>query len=134
MGHKGDIENRYTTNKCKLPESVIEDMREAYRRSQEYLQTKKSEETSEEKLKQAFRKQLLLVAGFKQEEVDKMDLPSISDEELQDILRKRLLGTSTDDCPKQKVVNIGKVESYLSQGWEYVANLPNKKVIIKLNE
>jgi len=35
MGHKGDIENRYTTNKCRLPEDVIEDMREAYRRSQE---------------------------------------------------------------------------------------------------
>jgi len=25
---------------------------------------------------------------------------------------------------------IGKVESYLSQGWEYVANLPGKKVVI----
>jgi hypothetical protein len=46
MGHKGDIENRYTTNKQKLPESVIEDMREAYRRSQEYLQTTVSEATS----------------------------------------------------------------------------------------
>jgi len=38
MGHKGDIESRYTTNKCKLPEAVVEDMREAYRRSQEFLQ------------------------------------------------------------------------------------------------
>ena len=27
MGHKGDIEGRYTTNKHKLPESVVEDMR-----------------------------------------------------------------------------------------------------------
>jgi hypothetical protein len=133
MGHKGDIENRYTTNKCKLPESVIEDMREAYRRSQEYLQTAKIAETSEEKLAQTFRKQLLLVAGFKQEELDKMDLSAINDEELQDIVRKRLLGTSTGDCPKQKVVNTDEVESYLSQGWEYVANLPNKRVIIKLN-
>jgi len=51
MGHKGDIENRYTTNKCRLPESVIEDMREAYRRSQEYLQTTRFKETSEEKLR-----------------------------------------------------------------------------------
>jgi hypothetical protein len=133
MGHKGDIENRYTTNKHRLSESVIEDMREAYRRSQEYLQTAKTAETSEERLAQAFRKQLLLVAGFKQDEVDKMDLSEINDEELQDIVRKRLLGTSTDDCTKQRVVNIGEVESYLSQGWEYVANLPNKKVIIKLN-
>ncbi|NIM44298.1 MAG: site-specific integrase, partial [Nitrososphaeria archaeon] len=39
MGHKGDIENRYTTNKQRLPEEVVEDMREAYRRSQDYLQT-----------------------------------------------------------------------------------------------
>lgn len=134
MGHKGDIENRYTTNKQRLPESVVEDMREAYRRSQEYLQTTKAAETSEERLAQAFRKQLLLVAGFKQDEVDTMDLSSISDEELQEIVRKRLLGTSKNDYPKQKAVNISEVENYLSQGWEYVANLPNKKVIIRLNE
>lgn len=133
MGHKGDIENRYTTNKYRLPESVIEDMREAYKRSQEYLQTTKIEETSEERLMQAFRKQLLLVAGFKQDEVDKMDLSSISDEKLQEIVRKKLLGTETSDCTKQKVVNIDEVENYLAQGWEYVANLPNKKVVIKSN-
>jgi len=134
MGHKGDIENRYTTNKCRLPESVIEDMREAYKRSQEYLQTTKVEENSEEKLRQAFRKQLLLVAGFNQDEVEKMDLSSINDEELQEIVRKKLLGVETSDCVKQKVVNINDVENYLTQGWEYVANLPNKKVIIKLKE
>jgi hypothetical protein len=72
MGHKGDVENRYTTNKVKLPESVTEDMREAYERSQEYLQTTRLQETSsEERLRQAFRKQLLLVAGFSQKEVEK---------------------------------------------------------------
>jgi hypothetical protein len=131
MGHKGDIENRYTTNKSKLPESVIEDMREAYRRSQEYLQTAKTAETSEEKLAQAFRKQLLLVAGFAQNEVDKMDLPSLGDEELQEIVRKRLLRTGTDDCAKEKAVSVNEVNRYLAQGWEYVASLPNKTVIIR---
>ena len=130
MGHKGDIENRYTTNKCRLPESVIEDMREAYKRSQEYLQTR-LEETSEEKLRQAFRKQLLLVAGFSQDEVEKMDISSMSDEELQGIIRKRLLGEKANDCTAQKVVPIGDVESYLEKGWEFVATLPNRKVIIK---
>jgi hypothetical protein len=133
MGHRGDIENRYTTNKCRLPESVIEDMREAYRRSQEYIQITKTEETSEERLIQAFRKQLILVAGFKQDEADKMDLSSMSDEELHEIVRKKLLGIETSDCKKQKVVNVEEVENCLSQGWEYVANLPNKKVLIKLN-
>jgi len=133
MGHKGDIENRYTTNKHRLPESVIEDMREAYKRSQDFLQTTEREETSEEKLREGFRKQLLLVAGFSQEEVETMDLPSMSDEELQAIVRKKLLGIENNNCSKQKVVNIADVESYLAQGWEYVAHLPNKKVVIKLN-
>lgn len=135
MGHKGDIENRYTTNKAKLPESVIEDMREAYKRSQEYLQTIRFEDTSsEEKLRQAFRKQLLLVAGFSQDELEKTDLSSISDEELQTIIRKRLLGEKTNDPTTQKAVTIDDVESYLEQGWEFVANLPNGKVIIKVSE
>jgi hypothetical protein len=133
MGHKGDIENRYTTNKQRLPESVIEDMREAYKRSQDFLQTTEREETSEDKLRESFRKQLLLVAGFKQEEVDKIDLPSMSDEELQEIVRKKLLGIEARDCTKQRVVDIADVESFLAQGWEYVANLPDKKVVIKLN-
>jgi hypothetical protein len=131
MGHKGDIENRYTTNKNRLPESVIENMREAYRKSREYLQTVKVEKTSEEELRQAFRKQLLLVAGFKHNEIDNMDLSTISDEELQSIIRKRLLGEKTNDC-KQKAVSISELEKFLEQGWEYVATLPNNKVIIKM--
>ena len=133
MGHKGDVENRYTTNKAKLPETVIDDMREAYRRSQEYLQTTKLEETSEERLRQAFRKQLLLVAGFSQDEVEKTDLSSMNDEELQTIIRKRLLGEKTNDWT-QKAVSVNEVESYLEQGWEFVATLSNDKVIMKRNE
>jgi len=87
MGHKGDIENRYTTNRQKLPEHVVEDMREAYRRSQEYLQTTRVE-AGEEKVKESFRKQLLLVAGFKQEEIEKMDVLNLSDEEFQKMVRE----------------------------------------------
>jgi len=130
MGHKGDVENRYTTNKGRLPDSVVEDMREAYKKSQEYLQTIKVEKTSEDELRQAFRKQLLLVAGFRKDEVDKMDLFAMSDEEIQSIIRQKLLGEKENDC-KQKVIAISEVERFLEKGWEYVATLPNKKVIIK---
>jgi hypothetical protein len=133
MGHKGDIENRYTTNKHRLPESVVEDMRAAYERSQGFLQTKEQEETSEEKLRDSFRKQLLLVAGFSQEEVDKTDLPSMSDEELQNLVRNKLLGAPTPDSSKQKVVSIDEANGYLAKGWEYVAKLSNNKVVIKMN-
>jgi len=133
MGHKGDIENRYTTNKRRLPESVIADMRQAYERSQEFLQTSKSRETSEEKLARALRRQVLLVAGFNQDEIDRMDLPAISDEELQQIVRKRLLGVQTTEGAKQKVVSVDEANDYLIKGWEYVAKLSDNKVVIKMN-
>ena len=107
-------------------------MREAYRKSQQYLQTIKAEKASEEEIRQAFRKQLLLVAGFKPDEINNMDLSAISDEELQTIIRQRLLGEKVNDC-RQKVISISEVEKFLEQGWEYVATLPNNKVIIKFS-
>jgi len=133
MGHKGDIENRYTTNKHKLPESVVEDMRAAYGRSQEFLQTKANEENSEEKLRGSFRRQLLLVAGFGQDEIEDMDVTSISDEDLQSVVRKRLLGAQAPNGASQKVVSVGEANDYLAKGWEYVAKLSNNKVVIKMN-
>jgi hypothetical protein len=37
MGHKGSIEAKYTTNKGILPEALINEMREAFKRSEEFL-------------------------------------------------------------------------------------------------
>ncbi|MEM2027421.1 MAG: hypothetical protein QXT30_06660 [Candidatus Bathyarchaeia archaeon] len=39
MGHKGDIESRYSTNKGVLPPDMIEDMRRAYRECEPFLCT-----------------------------------------------------------------------------------------------
>jgi hypothetical protein len=133
MGHKGDIENKYTTNKRRLPESVVADMRQAYERSQEFLQTSKSKDTSEEKLIRTFRKQYLLVSGFNQTEVEGMDLSALSDEELQDMVRKKLLGVQVTNGSKQKVVSVAEANDYLAKGWEYVAKISDNQVIIKLN-
>ncbi len=132
MGHKGDIENRYTTNKQRLPEQVVEDMREAYRRSQEFLQTTRAESVSEEKMKEAFKKQWLLIAGFKQDEVDEMDLSSISDEDLHKMARNKLLGAMANNGARQKVISINDIEHHIAQGWEFVAQLPNDRAIIKI--
>jgi hypothetical protein len=101
MGHKGDIENRYTTNKARLPETVIDDMREAYRRSQKFLQTTAGS-LGEDALRESFRKQLLLVAGFSPEEVEALD-PSMDDETFQETVRKKLLGSMANNGASQKV-------------------------------
>ena len=131
MGHKGDIENRYTTNRQRLPEQVIEDMREAYKRSQEYLQTTKAE-SSDERIRDEFKRQLLLVAGFKQDEVDKMDLSTIDDESFQKMVRNRLLGAMANNGARQKIIHLDDIEGYIAQGWEFVAQLPNDRAIVKV--
>jgi len=47
-------------------------------------------ETSEEKLRSILRKQFFVVAGLSQEELEKMDVTSMSDEELKNIMNRRL--------------------------------------------
>lgn len=132
MGHKGDIEAQYTTRKHRLPEEVVEDMRDAYRRAEEYITTSGTDESSEQRIRRAFKEQLLLVAGFKKDEVEKMDLASMSDEELQGAVRHRLLGVMANNGSRQRTIALGEVEGYLSQGWDYVATLPNGRAIVKV--
>ena len=130
MGHKGNMEARYTTNKGRLPESVIDDMREAYRRSLEYLETRKTT-IGEDSLKDAMRRQLLLVAGFSGDEIEKLD-KNLSDEEFQETMRNKLLGTKTDNN-SQKVIGLEDIGEYLDQGWSFVATIRDNKAIIKNN-
>lgn len=40
MGNKGDMEARYTTNKRRLPDEVIEDMLRSFRDCEEYVSTR----------------------------------------------------------------------------------------------
>ena len=131
MGHKGDIEARYTTNKGRLPEEFIEDMRESYRRSLEYLETS-SVEVSEDKLQNALRRQLLLVAGFDGDEIDELDL-GMSDEEFQETVRKRLIGSLVNNGNSQRVVSISDVEEFLGKGWSFVAKLSEEKAILRIS-
>lgn len=130
MGHHGDIEDRYTTDKRRLPPDLIEDMRRSYQKCLEFLDTNRSG-TDEEKLKIALRRQLLLVAGYNRQELDKTDLTSATDEDIKRMLRKRLLGEKANDHRAQKVVPADKVESYLNGGWEFVASLSNGNIILR---
>ena len=131
MGHKGNMEARYTTNKGRLPETVIEDMRDAYKRSLEYLETG-THEMGEDKLKEAMRRQLLLVAGFSGDEIDKLD-KNLSDEEFQETMRNKLLGTTSKNNYSQKVIGLEDIGEYLDKGWSFVATIRDNKAIIKNN-
>ena len=129
MGHKGDIKAVYTTNKGRLPENLVEDMRESYRRSLEYLETRKAG-ADEDRLREAFRRQLLLVAGVSGEEIDELD-PSMGDEKFLETGRRKLLGSLVKYGNNQRVVRLEDVEDFLRRGWKYV-EAERRKAVIKL--
>jgi hypothetical protein len=131
MGHKGDIEAQYTTHKNHLPEKVVEDMREAYEKAQELLQTTKAEETSMEKFDRRLYQRLLEITGYKPDEIAKM-LPGMTDEQIMKAAREKFVGAMVNNGARQKIIPITQVESYISNGWEYVAQLPDSKAILKL--
>ena len=132
MGHKGDIEAQYTTNKSRLPENVIDDMRNAYSKVQDLLQTAKPAGASEEKIRRTFTEELLQVIGLKPEDIEKMNLESITKEDLHQLLRQKLAGIMVNNGSKQKVIPISEVEGHLTEGWEFVATLPNDRAILKV--
>ena len=68
MGHKGDIEARYSTNK-RLPPDMIEEMRESYKKCTKFFETRISG-ISESDAKLYLQQQLLLAVGYKQDEIE----------------------------------------------------------------
>jgi integrase len=131
MGHKGDIEARYSTNKGRLPPSMIEEMREAYKRCEPQLSTK-TESATEDQIKRAFKEQFLLMSGYSKKEIDDMDVNGLSNEELQNIVRQKLLGMMSNNGSRQKVISMDEVRQYIGQGYEYVASLPAGEAIVKV--
>jgi len=130
MGHTGDISARYSTNKV-LPPDTVEAMRETYRKCEKYITTE-IKEPSENDAKRYLQTQLLLAVGYRQDEIEKMDLESMSNDDFQKLLRDKVMGAMTGNGSRQRAVLIEEVEQYLSKGYEFQSALPNGKAIMKL--
>lgn len=124
MGHKGDIENRYTTNKHSLPETVTEDMRKAFTRSASFLQSNSSLNSDGlTNLRDESYKRMLLLAGFTEEEIGKEDILQLGDEEIAKKAREKLLQSVGNAAAAvqnngQKVILLDELADYLSKGWK----------------
>jgi hypothetical protein len=69
---------------------------------------------------------------MKEDEMDKLNINDMTDEEIQDILKRRLPRAIMNNGNRQKVVPTEEVETFITQGWEFVNVLPNAKAIIRL--
>jgi integrase len=133
MGHKGDIEHTYTMNKGILPPHIIDDMRAAYKRSEEFLQTTSPTGPSGEEWDRMIRKQFLEMSGMSEQEIDKEGILDLPKKDFFKLTQERFYARENGDNGNgsQKAISIEDVERYLEEGWEFVKELSNEKVIVR---
>jgi hypothetical protein len=137
MGHKGDIEHRYTLNRLRLPEPLLQDLWQHYAQSQKFLQTTSG--TDAEDLMTDLKTRILTMSGYSAEEVRSMG--ELSDKEVSEKARERLMVLAKDSLEeemrknglRQKVVENGQVAEQIRGGWEFVAAIPGtNQCVVKL--
>lgn len=138
-GHKGDIEARYSTNKGRLPDQMIEDMRKSYAECEQFLgtttqpleQTAIVKEAKIEALKSLAKSllgiDLLEVKVAKEKETGK---PLTKDEEIVLFENEMKRIREAEDDP-QKIVAEKELETSLSEGWQFVSVLPSGRILVR---
>ena len=150
------MEARYTTNKGRLPEEVIEDMRNTYNVCEEYLSTRpKTEEDPELTTIKTMVESGVLDLGkpnVKSYLVQKLGLEDMD----MRVARMREAGLNEDEASTQviirelgldpmrleafrprKVKNTKKIvteehlEEYLSEGWDIHSTLPSGAIVLR---
>jgi hypothetical protein len=139
MGHRGDIEHAYTLNKCRLPETLEADMREAFSRAARFLDTVPKPEDESLRIEQ-LREILLLTAGYTEEELVNLDLAQMSTEDLRQMLKRKVpeerpadsvAHVNGDGTRRQRVLDAPEAAVLINSGsCEFVGNLPGGKVVV----
>ncbi len=140
MGHKGDIEETYTKREGKVDEG-----REQYSKCLQYLGTERKGLTEDE-VEKKFRTQLLLMAGFSEQEIQEKNFLNMTAEEITKLAREKLFGMNRGDIAiqiqkdkqelngshKQKVVSIDIIEEYINNGFIVKMALGNDRAVVEL--
>ena len=137
MGHKGDIEARYSTNK-KLSDEIKDQIRETYRKCEKHLSTE-PERREEDKITEKLREYTITIFETtfntklkkeKKEELMKLTTENF-EEELKRISNKRKTEI-LNNGNTQKIITINEIEEYINKGWEFITTLPDGKAIIRI--
>lgn len=154
MGHVGDIEARYTTNKGRLPDAVIEDMRRTFINSEEYLSTRKvsGEDPEMTTIKtmvesgvldiykpnvRAYLISKLGIEDAKQSAAMMMSDAGLKEDEAMAAVIVGRLGLTMSDINSvrvkntTKIVNENELSEYITDGWIIDTPLPSGSIVIK---
>ena len=120
-GHVGDITARYPLNKNRLPSDLVEEMRDAYRRCEPTLT---GETPSEGDVRRGVAKVLLESLGYSEKELAGVDLADI--DQVRTLTRKRV----APERKKQALVTVDQLPVYLEEGWAFVGNVGQDRVLL----
>jgi hypothetical protein len=132
-GHRGDVTAQYyTTGLPNLPESLIEEMRASYQRTEPFLSTVPAQSDSLSQAKMA--KVMLMGLGYTDVELGKLDLANLDSGAFQDLVSAGPIlqqkSAPAVPRPKQKMVGADELPGFLDQGWTVVTALNGDRVII----
>ncbi len=129
MGHVGDIEATYTTNKNRLPENVIADMRKCFEGCSEYLETASSGRVPADHMHAV----ILRSVGYKDDEIEAMGgIERIPEDKISELIKQKVVSNMVNNGSRQKVVLQKEIENYLREGWEFVSIIDRNKAVIRL--
>jgi len=141
MGHKGDIEARYSTNKGRLPPGMIEGMRKCSKGCEPFLSTiatplEQSDIVKEAKV-EALKTMAKSLLGIDLVEVKVAKERGLKrelnrDEELA-LFENELKKLREGKGNPQRIVGEDELESHLADGWQFVSTLPSQKILIRKN-
>ena len=126
MGHKGSMEARYTTNKGRLPQNLVDDMRDAYCRCEPFLSTVPSRNEQDAQAKMA--KTMLMGLGYTEAELAAIDFENLDVTLFQDLVTKKMVSSGAG--AKQQLVDAGDLPRYLEQGWTVVTAVNGHQVVL----
>lgn len=127
MGHKGDIEARYTVNKGRLSEAMIADMRRCFANALEFLETN-ARPSSEDATLQVMTV-MLQASGYTEDEVTKLDLASKTSDEWAALLRQGQAAARGKS--KQKLVKLSELDKVLTEGWTVKMELRDGRILVE---
>ena len=146
MGHRGDIEARYTTNKGRLPPNLVESMRMAYKNSEFFLLTnEQAPADTKEVLLQMWREQAKMygIDPLKIRIEKAQDRPKLDQDEEIKILQMEIVKRTTPQLAKpgstylnnngftHKIIEEKQLVKHLNEGWELVKELANGKMLVR---
>jgi hypothetical protein len=126
MGHVGSIDARYTTNKRRLPQDLIDEMRGAYQRCEPFLSTIAS--SSEKETQAKMSKTMLMGLGYTEADLTQVDFENLDVTGFQDLVTKKI-GSSGSEA-KQRLVGSEELEEYLEKGWTVVTAVNGHQIVL----